>query len=655
MSNTTINQGHHPTKPIRIIQLNCMKSTNVTTSCLQSVSKTADLILIQEPWFHKLSGRTITHPAFQQLIPTTPHNTRPRVMAYLNTKSTHFRIHQRPDILIDQDTQVLEITSDYHPNTLIYNIYNEQDQNNHWTLNRIHERIQVTQHTIITGDMNAHHPLWNSQATETRATTLINLINEHKLSLLNEPDIPTFHRRNTKGISVLDLTFYTQQLEEFMGEWAIDEDNHPGSDHVMISYSILPTNAEFIPSPLTPRYKWKSADMLEVAEEFEKTMKRTRNTWDLILNSPRQADMEWGAEFLTTCITEIVEKLVPKLKASPRAKKWWTPIIDQERKEMGRKWREWRQGKGQGDEEMKERKYKSQRNKYFRKIREEKDKCWQKYVETAKQSEVFTVLKAVNPRKQERTSTINYNGEMGINFKDKARLLRKALFPPPPKFTTTDNTPPSRNPIAWDPVTSTEVLEAIMTSAPNKAAGPDGIPFSVLQILYGIYPEYFNRLYAQLLQYGYHPKCWRTATGAILRKPNKPDYSAPKAYRIIALLNCLGKTAEKIMARRVAFYAEEYDLLHSEQMGGRPKRSATDAALALTHDIESANRRGNILSAVFLDVKGAFDNVAKPRLLLEISAAGQERRGRNGGRQADQRKLSLQLHACLRCSGFSNG
>ncbi|KZT33613.1 hypothetical protein SISSUDRAFT_960967, partial [Sistotremastrum suecicum HHB10207 ss-3] len=50
---------------------------------------------------------------------------------------------------------------------------------------------------------------------------------------------------------------------------------------------------------------------------------------------------------------------------------------------------------------------------------------------------------------------------------------------------------------------------------------------------------------------GYHPKIWREAVAVALQKPLKPDYSMPRAYRLIQLLDCLGKTLEKIQARRI--------------------------------------------------------------------------------------------------------
>ena len=95
------------------------------------------------------------------------------------------------------------------------------------------------------------------------------------------------------------------------------------------------------------------------------------------------------------------------------------------------------------------------------------------------------------------------------------------------------------------------------------------------------------------------------------QKQNKPDYTAPKAYRIISLLNCLGKISENIIATRLSYLAETADLLHNEQMRGRRYREAIDAVLCLLHDITKANNNKHILSILFFDVKGTYDHVSK--------------------------------------------
>ena len=50
-------------------------------------------------------------------------------------------------------------------------------------------------------------------------------------------------------------------------------------------------------------------------------------------------------------------------------------------------------------------------------------------------------------------------------------------------------------------------------------------------------------------------------------------------------------------------------------MGGRKQRSAVDAAMCLTHDIQHAINNNKVLSALFLDVRGAFDHVSLNQLL----------------------------------------
>jgi hypothetical protein len=103
---------------------------------------------------------------------------------------------------------------------------------------------------------------------------------------------------------------------------------------------------------------------------------------------------------------------------------------------------------------------------------------------------------------------------------------------------------------------------------------------------------------------GYHPKCFKEATGVILKKPQtaKPpyrNYALPKAYRVISLLNCLAKVMEKIVARRLAVMAEFKTLLHMHQIGGRRQKSAIDAVMVLIQKVQAnwrTRKRGSITS-----------------------------------------------------------
>jgi hypothetical protein len=101
----------------------------------------------------------------------------------------------------------------------------------------------------------------------------------------------------------------------------------------------------------------------------------------------------------------------------------------------------------------------------------------------------------------------------------------------------------------------------------------------------------------------------------ILPKANKKDYSLPKAYRVISLLNCLGKAFEKILATRLSYLAETGDLLQETQIGGRKQKSALDACLLLQAKVQKAWEKKHTAALLFVDVKGAFDHVSANQLL----------------------------------------
>ena len=55
---------------------------------------------------------------------------------------------------------------------------------------------------------------------------------------------------------------------------------------------------------------------------------------------------------------------------------------------------------------------------------------------------------------------------------------------------------------------------------------------------------------------GHHPTVWKRASGVLIRKPGKEDYTTLKLYRTISLLSCLGKVVEKVVAELQSDEAE---------------------------------------------------------------------------------------------------
>ncbi len=137
-----------------------------------------------------------------------------------------------------------------------------------------------------------------------------------------------------------------------------------------------------------------------------------------------------------------------------------------------------------------------------------------------------------------------------------------------------------------------------------------------IQWVYKTILKIFNLMYSDLIENDYHSKIWREDTKIILKKSNKLNYSILKTYRIITLLNCLDKVAEKIIAVQLSYTAEINDkLLNFDQMKDRKQKSAINAVLNLVHDVQMTKSRENTLICLLLNVKEVFDHVALKQLV----------------------------------------
>src|SRR6266496_830116 len=234
------------------------------------------------------------------------------------------------------------------------------------------------------------------------------------------------------------------------------------------------------------------------------------------------------------------------------------------------------------------------------------------------------IFKAFTYTKQKRIKRLpiitysdrNNKRKDAITFNQKYDVFLTSLFHPPPASEPPDWSSYIEKEWEWPEISTDKIKEAIFSNSDKKAPGPDQIFFFIIQKVYNSIPEYFHYIYQNLIRLGYHPKCWKIAIGVILRKlGEKRNWSEPKSYRIISLLNCLGKIAEKIIAARLAYLAETTDLLHFDQIDERRKKSAIDVVMILIYNIQVAKQDKKVTSALFIDVKGAFDHVSANQLI----------------------------------------
>jgi hypothetical protein len=201
------------------------------------------------------------------------------------------------------------------------------------------------------------------------------------------------------------------------------------------------------------------------------------------------------------------------------------------------------------------------------------------------------IWRLASVRKGRRTNIFPALRDADGNWVDepaaKARLLRDRFFPStcPPVDPIQPDNPPTTPARRWESISEDEIKQALATTSASSAPGLSGTGYTLLKWVHAARPDLLTELFNLSIDAGTHP--WKTATVVAINKPNKPDYSQPKAYRPISLLECTGKVLEKIVAKRFNRDIAQHNLLPMTQFGSWAQHCATDAVATLVHRIQA--------------------------------------------------------------------
>jgi ribonuclease HI len=158
--------------------------------------------------------------------------------------------------------------------------------------------------------------------------------------------------------------------------------------------------------------------------------------------------------------------------------------------------------------------------------------------------------------------------------------------------------------LGW--INHTTVDLAFKQFGKHKCPGPDGYRPIVLCNLPFKARELLIQIFNATIQLKYTPKLWRSSDVIFLPKPGKDDYTERRAFRPISLMPFLFKTLERL----VKWHMEQHaTTLHKDQHAFRKGHCTENALSHMVDSIERGFRHNQIVLAVFLDIKGAFDNL----------------------------------------------
>ena len=601
---------------LRILQYNVQKSRDVVLASLFQDPRVLeyDVLAIQEPWRNPFTATTY-HPlksSFQ--------------LTYLNDAATRvcFYVNKRIDpstwsvSFISQDIIALGLTNPAtHDKVYIINVYNETATATLSDLGEAIDRLGSYDKLLVLGDFNLHHPLWsathrNANSGIAAAQSLLTIIEDFHLQLLTAPGTPT--HRWSSGESTIDLTFASEEVASRTVYCKVDARLDCDSDHLPVAVSI-----DWSWQPANPPKKrlWAKTNLSVLRQTVQ----------DRLMDMPDATELQHKDH-----IDEFTHSIINALKAGIDASTPWSNPssrsisgFDQGCKdicrEVQRLRRRWQRTRFEDDYEA----YREARNRKGRYIRKTLRSTHRQRVEEASASEsgLWKLVKwAKNRHALAPACTPDLrkpDGELAHQAGEKAEALRQSFFPAPLEADLTDihgyEYPP---PIECPGITPSEIEKAVRRAAPNKAPGTDDITNGVLHQTLDILLPSLHKLFNACLQQGYCPAHFKETITVALRKQGKDDYTQPKSYRPIALLNTLGKALEVIIAHRLTYLADAYHLLPSRHTGGRKLASTDHAIHLLLQRIHKAWDDGNVASLLLLDVSGAFDNVSRQRLLHNL-------------------------------------
>lgn len=131
------------------------------------------------------------------------------------------------------------------------------------------------------------------------------------------------------------------------------------------------------------------------------------------------------------------------------------------------------------------------------------------------------------------------DGTLANTFEHKIGTLRQGFFPPQP--ICHDLPPLLTDDPQCVPLTDHEI-QTLINDLPEKP-GPGQVSAQIIRATskVDLFRDRLSKLLIASVASGYHLLVWRTSNSVIIRKLNKPDYSAIMAHRPITLFNLMGK------------------------------------------------------------------------------------------------------------------
>ncbi|BHF80612.1 hypothetical protein SprV_0702374000 [Sparganum proliferum] len=168
--------------------------------------------------------------------------------------------------------------------------------------------------------------------------------------------------------------------------------------------------------------------------------------------------------------------------------------------------------------------------------------------------------------------------------------------------------------------TETIVRNELLNLKESTSPGPDAISAKLLKELAPEMSKPLALIFQTSFLTGCLPSDWKSATITPLFKGG--SRASANNYRPVSLTSICCKITEKIIKKALMKFLEQHHLLSDAQHGVRSGRSCLTKLLFTLERWTKARDESNVVHAICIYFKKAFDNVPHQRLLRKLRNAG---------------------------------
>ena len=439
----------------------------------------------------------------------------------------------------------------------IVNVYNPPKTHNSAIRSLLDSFRLFSNAIIIQGDFNLPSGIWDPSRNNSSPLSieLFNRLSDKDFGLVNDEGAPTWTNKHG-SFSVLDLVFMHDSLMPLEPDIFVNLEGRGRSDHALLSLAFRTTE------------HWGRPYIPSGEEEEDRFIQDLASSINKRISMLPDHDVD-------TIVSGIGQDILDSWNRNSKAPRvglasvtWWTADCQRAKDEYLAS----RTGENQKRYDTATKKATS--DFFNRKID----------LMTANDSP-WEGVRWTKPRPPPKYSTILRNGE---TINDVETLFNT--------MHTHFSTSPATEHVSWEALENVPQLEVRSFPAISQKEIWDALRLTTNSdkiCFTGTWPQHFKE-----------------SISVIIPKLNKPDYTIPKAYRPIALLNTLGKLLTRILANRLQHDAAEFNILHRDQFGGIQGHSTIDAGLVLTDFISEHREQGWHTSACAVDVAQFFPSLS---------------------------------------------